>query len=413
MKRTAIEIFLVVFISCFVIFYKFNQVPQKISFDEAEFTNLALSLNNKNYTPYSELATGHSTLYFYVLLASFKTLGVNNFALRFPSALFGLINVVLVYLIARVVFEKNSRIPFLITFIFVAMRWYFSFARFSFEATFLLFLELFSIYFLFIYQTHKNLRILLIISSLFAGLAFLSYYPGRIFILLPLLFLFANSDKSALKQDLLYYLIIFALVTFPLTSYLLTHKDIRFQEQLFLTDNKLSISTKIEYLKQNINKSVLMFNIRGDMNGRHNYPGKPMLNPIEGIFFIFGLFITIFLSKISYGKFFLFYFFISILPLLFTYPIENPNSLRSFTAILPIVFFIGNGFAYLFQKIKELKISFYFAYLGFLFIFLFSFIYNLRTYFYYEPKVFKQAFDLNQKLDTILKLKLWENLKSL
>ena len=160
MKKIAIELLILLFVSIFIIFFQFNQIPRKLSWDEVEFTRLALSLDNKPYTTYSQLATGHSTLYFYILLASFKIFGINNFALRFPSALFGIFNVILFYFIASIVFPSisyfrkgifqkklQSFMPLTASLIFLTMRWYFNFARFSFEATFLVFLELVSIYF--------------------------------------------------------------------------------------------------------------------------------------------------------------------------------------------------------------------------------------------------------------------------
>ena len=67
MKKIA-PIIILVIVSVFLIFYRFSDIPKNLSFDEVEFAKLALSLQNKPYTPYSTLAIGHSTLYFYVIL---------------------------------------------------------------------------------------------------------------------------------------------------------------------------------------------------------------------------------------------------------------------------------------------------------------------------------------------------------
>src|SRR3989344_231462 len=61
-----------ILIGMVVIFINWPQIPQNLSFDEVEFAKLALSLQNRSFTIYSNLATGHSTLYFYILLASMK-----------------------------------------------------------------------------------------------------------------------------------------------------------------------------------------------------------------------------------------------------------------------------------------------------------------------------------------------------
>jgi len=180
MKNVIFQLIILIGLSIFITFYQFNHVPKNLNFDEVEFTKLSLSLQGKPYVPYSKLATGHSTLYFYVLLGSFKLFGINNFALRFPSALFGILNVIIIYLIFHIIFKTKSNFKnnviasplsgrgnlvnirrligngiatltrlsgfarddkaFILAFIFLSLRWYFNFSRFAFEATFLLFL---------------------------------------------------------------------------------------------------------------------------------------------------------------------------------------------------------------------------------------------------------------------------------
>ncbi|PIX72551.1 hypothetical protein COZ39_02770, partial [Candidatus Roizmanbacteria bacterium CG_4_10_14_3_um_filter_33_21] len=98
---------LLVILSSFLIFYQFTFIPKYLTFDEIEFTKLALSLSGKPYTPYSALATGHSTLYFYTLLFSLKTFGINVFALRLPAAIFGIFSVILFYFVSRLSFRSR------------------------------------------------------------------------------------------------------------------------------------------------------------------------------------------------------------------------------------------------------------------------------------------------------------------
>src|SRR3989338_949551 len=438
MKRILIELTILFFISGFIVFFQFNQVPKKLSWDEIEFARLALSLDGKPYTPYSQLATGHSTLYFYLLLLSLKTFGVTNFALRFPSALFAVLNVFIFYLIARLVFpnisyfpkgvfKKNmqSLMPFTATFIFVSLRWYFNFARFSFEATFLLFLELTAIYFFikfiqlsFWESQNRSLRqksklVYLLLSAIFSGLAFHSYYPGRIFFLLPLFFLFFSIKKGVLKKYIFIFLIVFTIIVSPLLFYFLSHKDIRIKGQLFLNDKNLTTREKLSYFGQNITKLISMFHLAGDLNGRHNYPGKPTFNPVVGAFFILGFLVAILNLQNFFNQFFLIYLAISLLPALFTYPIENPNILRTYTATVSTAYITTNGLIYLFQS--ELKLSKLYLLVAFslLVLFLAAAFYDLRTYFKYQKIVFKKSFELSGSLNKILRLKLWEKVGEL
>lgn len=412
-------IILLTIISAFLIFYRLTEIPKNLSFDEVEFTKLALSLNNKPYISYSQLATGHSTLYFYILLTSLKIFGLNTFALRLPAAIFGILSTIFFYLIMQKVFKQQKfstpyhlpPTPFLITLIFLSSHWFLNFARFSFEATFLLFLELVSIYFLIsFWQEKRNQNIFLLISGLFAGLAFLSYTPGRIFFLLPLSFLTLQTLQTLKLYKLAYFLIPFLIIITPLSNYLLTNNDTRIDQQFFLKNKEMTINEKVDGLWKNISSTALMFNVKGDVNGRHNYPNKPALNPILGILFIIGLIISIKNFKNLYNKLFLLYFLISLFPALMTYPWENPNMLRTFTALPSAVYFIGIVIYYLIAIATRLSfgkiIPKYLIFNTFYLILIFSCFYELRTYFKYQSTVFNQAFEIKLPLEKAIKVKL-------
>jgi len=407
-------IIILALVSVLIIFYRFTDIPKYLSFDEVEFTKLALSLDNKPYIPYSQLATGHSTLYFYILLSSLKTFGVNTFALRFPAAIFGILSVIFFYLILEIIFKKdkilNTYYLILTTLIFLTSHWFLNFSRFSFEATFLLFLELVSIFFL-IKTVFQKERLSLIVSGLFTGLSFLSYTPGRIFFLLPVLYLFLTMKQwnNETIRRLLYFLIPFIIIITPLTSYLLTNKDTRVDQQFFLKNSEMTINEKMEGLWSNISKTALMFNVKGDVNGRHNYPNKPALNPILGILFIIGLIISIKNFNNLYNKLFLLYFLISIFPALMTYPWENPNMLRTYTVLPSVIYFIGNAIIILLtivHKIINNKVFEYLILTTLYLILVFSCFYELRTYFKYQSVVFNQSFEIKLPLEKAIKVPL-------
>jgi 4-amino-4-deoxy-L-arabinose transferase-like glycosyltransferase len=410
-KRWALIV--VSLIAVFLVFYQFTFIPKYLAFDEVEFTKLALSLDGKPYSPYSQLATGHSTMYFYILLTSIKTFGINVFALRFPAAVFGILSIILFYLIIKefkhfeLLIKKYNILPFLLTLILLTSRWFINFSRFSFEPTFLLFLELTSIYFLLRAMIPKAVSSFnLIISGIFAGLAFNSYTPGRIFFLLPLGFLvfkLVNSLTRKLNNKiveyLLYFLISFIIIIIPLTSYFLTHQDSRIDQLFFWRNHEMTIQQKVSGTLQNISSLSFMFFYKGDMNGRHNYPGKPALNPILAGLFLIGLFISLKNYRKDFNIFFIAYFLISVAPSIPIYPWENPSMLRTFTMIPSLVYFIGIAVVNLSKKIKP---RFYF--LIFLVIFLSSF-YELRTYFKYQSKVFESSFEIKHPLEKAIKMK--------
>ncbi len=396
---------ILILLSIGVIFYRFVDIPHYLHYDEVEFARLALSLKDKPYTPYSSLATGHSTLYFYILLFSFQVFNVTPFALRLPSAIFGVLCTVLFYFIMKLVFskEKYKFIPFIATFIFITLRWYFNFARFSFEATFLLFLEFCAIFAFFLYRENKKLK-WIIVSGIFTGLAYNSYTAGRLFVALPLLFLILETPFKKLLsvkglKPLFLFLATFILFILPLTIYLSNNKDTRIDQLFFIMNHEMSIGEKAAGVWQNITGTLGMFHIRGDVNGVHNYPNKPILNPILGILFVIGLLLSIVKWKEFYNKFLIGYFVLSIFPTILTYPWENPHMLRTFTAIPSLVYFVTLSIVYLINLTKFKKN----AVAVFSVLILLSAVYELRTYFYYHAPVLEEAFRMRKELPYYIK----------
>ena len=161
----------------------------------------------------------------------------------------------------------------------------------------------------------------------------------------------------------------------------------------------MTVNGKVNGLWSNISSTTLMLFTKGDMNGRHNYPGKPALNPILGILFIVGLVITMKQWNNNNNKLFLLYFLLSIFPALMTYPWENPNMLRTFTVIPSIVYFVGLTISEIIKKTKQ-------KYLWLIIIIIaLSSFYELRTYFKYQSKVFADSFEIKWPLDKAIKLK--------
>jgi 4-amino-4-deoxy-L-arabinose transferase-like glycosyltransferase len=397
-KSKVFVLFILALVSIAVIFFRFNVIPKNLTFDEVEFAKLALSLDGKSYAPYSELATGHSTLYFYFLLMSFKLFGVGNFALRFPSALFGVAGSLMFYLLMERVFKKNHLLAFLLSILFIITRWYFNFARFSFEATFLIFLELTSLFFL---LDQQKSRLSLILSGVFAGLAFNSYTPGRFFFAVPLLYIGSMylKNKKDLIRKILVFIVPFLIVITPLTFYLAANQDNRVDKLFFWKNHEMTLGEKVTGTMKNIGTVSSMFVFKGDMSGKHNYPGKPALNPFVGLFFIAGLIIALRNFKDLNHRLFLAYFFLSLLPSFMIYPWENPNMLRTITAIPSVIFFMGVAISAILEKKKHLPYIMVVVAL----LTVGSAIYELRTYFVYQAKVFPSAFETKPSLEESLK----------
>ena len=396
MKKWFIEIAVLVFISLGLIFYQFPNLPKNLAFDEIDFARLALYLGHHGYIPYVPQATGHATLYFYIMLLSFNLFGFNNFALRFPSALFGFLSVLLFYILMKDLFKKkNKLIPFLLSIILITSHWYLNFARFSFEVTFLLFLELIGTYTLFkFFENKKNAY--LILSGLFAGLAFNSYIPGRIFFAVPLLAIVLKK-----LNKILFFFIPFIIVILPLSIYLIFNTDIRLQQQSYISNSTITFQKKAEFFLTNIQSTAFMFNVKGDMNGRHNYPGKPALNPLIGILFVVGLILALKDFKQFNNQFFIGFFLVALIPTLFTYPWENPNMLRTYSTIPSVIYFMGLSINYFIGFLTKRSFSLRLPIIIIIIFITLSSLYELRTYFVYQKIVSPTSFEIGMKLSDL------------
>lgn len=406
-------------LSAFVIFYRFTNIPKTLTFDEIEFAKLALSLTKQPYIPYSSLATGHATLYFYILLFSLKLFGITSFGLRLPAALFGVTTVVLSFFVLRKVVQKmdiphslfsHIFLPLVGTFIFATTRWYFNFARFGFEATFVLFLELASLLFFLIYSDHRQKK-WLVFSGVFAGLAYNSYQPGRIFFIIPLTMLFFFIlERKQHRLDFSFFtkytlitffsfLVPFVILITPLSLYLSQHKDVRLNQLMYPVNTEMSIGEKVQFFERNVVSTTLMFSVKGDVNGRHNYPNKAALNPLMSLFFISGFIIAFWNIRNKMNQLFLLYFFVAIVPTLLTYPWENPNMLRTITCIPSIIYFSTYALAkgYLFLE-RKFRVHHKILVIGIFMYICISALYDIRTYFVFQAPVFNEAFEAKMPL---------------
>ncbi len=114
--------------------------------------------------------------YFYFVLPFVKLLGLNEWAVRLPSALFGIITVLLVYLLVKELF-KDEAFALTSSFFLAISPWHIHFSRGGWEvntATFLITLG----FWLFIKSVKKPK--FLILSSLFFVLSLYTYHAARI-----------------------------------------------------------------------------------------------------------------------------------------------------------------------------------------------------------------------------------------
>ncbi len=226
---------LIFVLAAFLRFFDLSKIPPSLYWDEASL----------GYNAYSILKTGHDEhgafmpftnfaaygdykppLYIYFTVPSVALFGLTEFAIRFPSALFGSLTVLLAYLLSRKIFENEKEIikisklgidiPTLVTFLLAISPWHLQFSRGAFEANLGLFFSTLGIYLFFKFAEGKSIWILFSLMSFLAGMY--TFTGQKLFVPFILVILFIEFRQKILSsyKIVLISLIIFAAFFYPL-----------------------------------------------------------------------------------------------------------------------------------------------------------------------------------------------------
>jgi len=162
------------------------------------------------------------SLYFYATVPAIAVFGLNTFAVRFPSAFFGSLTVLLVYFLVKQFFSKPASptgglnsLALISSFLLAISPWHLQLSRVGFEANLGLFLVVLGAW-LFLKGLHKSIWLIPAVASW--ALSLYTYHANRIFIpLLGLAFgVFFFKKLLQKKQKSLAALVIFIFLCLPL-----------------------------------------------------------------------------------------------------------------------------------------------------------------------------------------------------
>lgn len=194
MNNTIIKILLVLIIitASILRFYKLGGVPLSLSWDEAAVGYNAWTIANYgrdeygNFLPlyFHSFADDKHPVHIYLTAFFVKLFGLNEFTTRFPAALFGVLNVILIFYLAQILFN-NSIISLSSSFFLAISPYNIHFSRFNHEANFALFFFMLGIL-LFLRFIKKGGYNLIFSTGAFA-ISFITYHPAKV--LAPLIFI--------------------------------------------------------------------------------------------------------------------------------------------------------------------------------------------------------------------------------
>lgn len=365
-------------------FYQLGVNPPHLNWDEASNSYNAYSILKTskdeygNFMPalFKSFGDYNMALSVYPLVPSIAIFGLNQFAVRLPSALFGIVFVIFTYLLTLKLFKSRFAALFAAFFITIAP-WHLQFSRYDHEANFMQTFILIGLTTYF-YLNKKITGLLVLV--LFFGLALNSYHGAKVWVPLLLLFLFIFDFKKIIKFKLKLLLpgLVFLFFTLPIILNL--QNSLIRGESVGVTGQSQPLQTFFSGYLSHYSPNFLFTS--GDTIGRHAVSGMGELYIFEFPLILLGI-ICIIASKEKLPKFLLGWLLLAAIPAALATP--TPHALRAIT-FLPI----WDVFAALgVYKIKTARLASPFKIIilsGLVIIGLYNFVTYLHLYYIHYPR---------------------------
>ncbi len=356
-------------------------------------------------------------LYFYFVMPFVAKLGLNEIAVRLPSALLGIATVLLIFFLAKEIF-KNEITGLFSAFLLAISPWHLHFSRGGWEsngATFFITLGVF----LWLKGLTKPL---LIFWSLFSFLISMYMYQSpRLIIPLFLvlaIFLYKNILRKIVRKVIIFIPILFILSIPLILQFTSGEGGARFSGLSFFADkgplsridelrgehddlsnkdakllhNKITayIPSLLGHYLDHFSTQFLFIN--GEEVIRNKVPETGQFYLIESIFLIVGLF---FLIRSRFENANLIILWILISPVASSMTFQTPNALRALSMVVPMTVMMGYGLSKIFNILSK---NFRLLFLVGCFLFLtFEFIHYLENYYVHYPKRYPLAWEYGFK----------------
>lgn len=258
MKKHYWILLITIFIAAFLRIYKLGSNPPSLYWDEASLGYNAYSILTTGYDEHGEkfpitrfIAFGDYKPpgYIYAIVPFMAIFGVSEFAIRFPSALAGILMALFTYLITYRL-TKNQTISLLAAGLLCISPWSLQLSRAAFEANLGALFNLVGIY---LFICAKNKKWLYILSVVFFCLAFYTFNSNRILspLFLILLSLIYFREIIFAKKWIFLAAVMGILMIWPSISYLQNRESrLRFDEVSIFTDLEIIKTSNVRIARE-------------------------------------------------------------------------------------------------------------------------------------------------------------------
>lgn len=157
MRKVTILLLLIILLAALLRFYKIDKIPPSLTWDEVSLGYNAYSIGQTlrdehgRWLPYDYFAAFGDykpPLYIYADVLPVKIFGLNEFSVRFPSALAGILAVLVTYFLVLEMFSSRS-LALLASFLLAISPWHTQLSRAAFEANLATFFVILGVFLLF------------------------------------------------------------------------------------------------------------------------------------------------------------------------------------------------------------------------------------------------------------------------
>lgn len=390
-----ILVIIIILIAAFLRLYNLSILPGGISESELEVVK-----KSKDIVESNKIWLGvdfKEGLYLYLSALFVKILGFKILSFRLLSAFIGILTVLMTYLFTKEWFNKQA--AYLTGIIMAFSSWHITISR-NIDPLVLVPLFIVSIFYFasFAFRSKKLLHVIL--SGLIFGL---SVYVDTSFFILPILLLVAGvyfyfKNKKFLDVYIKEISIVFNIFLFISIPFLISMVK---NSNVFFADYKLG---SIYHHLANFGVIMHSFFSRSSVDYYYNLGSEALLDPFTGILFFVGLvYVTFNILKSRKNFFLISWFFILIIPAVFS----SLNYLGKIVIVLPAIYILAgvildlllNNWFKTFPINKKARISMILLVSLF---FVLSFSYNYKKYFVAwagsdnVKQVYSQTLDLPQ-----------------
>lgn len=423
-NKTFIILLSIVVAAAFLRFFSIASNPPSLTWDEVSWGYNAYTLGQTARDEYGRFlpvdylesfGDFKPPVYAYLSVLPVSIFGLTSFAVRFPSALFGTLTVLLTYfLVCEIFYASRQRRAYALvaSFILAISPWHILLSRAAFEANVATFFIVLGTW-MFLFSTRQKRNWIILLGSLLCFvLAMYTFNTSRVFLPLFVPILFIARRKMLISQwkKSILSVGIALLISLPLLGFLMTPQaKLRYEEVNIFSDIKViertnqeimndnnSIFSKVihnrrlaygvEYLNHyfdNLDPKFLF--IKGDGNPKFSIQDVGQMYIWELPFLIIGA-LLIFRKKESLWGIVPMWLLLAIIPAATAR--ETPHALRIETTIpmfqVIVAYGVVQAYIYIQLKIKNVRLM-RLIMVGGSFIALSFFVYFIHTYFVHYP----------------------------